>query len=114
MEGSELRGGLYPMPDALAPCGRCGELQGIYLTEVSESERGRVAVDVPCSCYGYVCSACGEGRLPRPLRERWNPSAGRLLYVSAVAGMRPCPVCGACNSWQRADEEIDGRWPRCG
>lgn len=48
-----------------------------------------------CLCDRLVCAVCGEGRIRRPISDHYDEEAGRVWHTPWLAGLRPCPNCGA-------------------
>jgi hypothetical protein len=55
-------------------------------------------------CDGYVCRECGEGRLHRPIGNRFSERDGRIWHVPYFYGWKRCDECEAAHTWVPASE----------
>ena len=78
-------------PRYLRRCPSCGELRN----------RAR---RILCACDRLVCAVCGEGGIRRPISDHYDETDGKLWHTPWLAGLRPCPSCGAPyhRAWSRA------------
>ena len=91
------------VPKGLKRCPVCGEYRGVCWVPSVFDRRDLEQVTVSCLCDGYVCGACGKGRMHRPISNCYSEMSGTVLHVAYYCGWQRCSKCKGYD-WVRASE----------
>lgn len=72
-------------PLLLERCTTCGELYGGPCL---------------CLCKGLTCSACGVGRIHRPISCYYDETTDEIIHVPHFAALKRCDICGTRSRWE--------------
>jgi hypothetical protein len=79
------------LPPGLYACEDCGHIRGAIPTRARTGEV--VKLKSTCLCEGITCRRCGNGRIPRPITDCYDPSDGRFWHVPYFGDRAPCYEC---------------------
>ena len=79
--------------DGLFVCSDCGGIRGTEVTLTADGvELGATSL---CLCDGVVCRYCGQGKVPRPISDTYDPrDSGSWWHTPYFGAMKRCAECG--------------------